>query len=127
MLQKFKSRKFLMALLSVILGVLGMLGVADGTIETVSSIALIIIPVVVYIVTEGKIDAAAVNKVIAAASGIVDIISDKVIPETNAKESATIAENKTESKVIAETLEADEAEAKDKEEDPEEEEESEVL
>ena len=76
MLAKFKSRKFLMALVSVIMGVLGMAGVADGTIEVVSSIALILIPVVTYIVTEGKIDAAAVDKIVEAVGEIVDTIQD---------------------------------------------------
>lgn len=76
MLAKFKSRKFLMALVSVIVGVLGMAGVADGTIEVVSSIALILIPVVTYIVTEGKIDAAAVGKILDAAEKVIDTIQD---------------------------------------------------
>lgn len=75
MLEKLKSRKFLMALLSVILGVLGMLGVADGTIEMVSSIALILIPTIVYIATEGKIDAAAVNQIVTTIDGIADVIT----------------------------------------------------
>lgn len=76
MLAKFKSRKFLMALVSVIVGVLGMAGVADGTIEVVSSIALILIPVATYIVTEGKIDAAAVGKIVEAVGEIVDTVQD---------------------------------------------------
>lgn len=75
MLEKFKSRKFLMALLSVVLGVLGLFGVADGTIEMTSSIGLILIPTIVYIVTEGKIDAAAVGKIVDSADEILDIIT----------------------------------------------------
>jgi hypothetical protein len=74
MLEKFKSRKFLMALLSVVVGILTMFGIADGTVEVVSSIGLIVIPVVIYIVTEGKIDAAAVKKIIDAADDITDIV-----------------------------------------------------
>lgn len=74
MLEKFKSRKFLMAALSVIVGIMGMFGVADNTIEMVSSIALILIPIITYIVTEGKIDAAAVNQVVSSIDDIIDIL-----------------------------------------------------
>lgn len=74
MLEKFKSRKFLMATLSVIVGIMGMFGVADNTIEMVSSIALILIPIITYIITEGKIDAAAVNQVVSSIDDIIDIL-----------------------------------------------------
>lgn len=75
MLEKLKSRKFLMALLSVVLGVLSLFGVADGTVEIASSIGLILVPTIVYIVTEGKIDAAAIGKIIDSADEILDIIT----------------------------------------------------
>lgn len=74
MLEKFKSRKFLMALLSVIVGLMGMFGVADNTIEMVSSIALVLMPIITYIITEGKIDAAAVNQALSVIDDITDIL-----------------------------------------------------
>jgi hypothetical protein len=55
-MHKFLSRKFLMALLSVIIGVLTMLNVEDGLIQIISSIGLIIVPTLVYIGVEGTID-----------------------------------------------------------------------
>ena len=64
MLEKFKSRKFLMTLLSVVVGILTLFGVADDTTELVYSIGMIIIPTVVYILTEGKIDANSVKQII---------------------------------------------------------------
>ena len=61
MLQKLKSRKFLMAAASVIVGILTMFGVPDSLLALISGAALIVIPVITYIATEGKIDAAAVT------------------------------------------------------------------
>lgn len=62
MIQKLTSRKFWIAIISIIVGILGVFGVADSTIETISSLALILVPGIVYIFTEGKVDAAAVAK-----------------------------------------------------------------
>lgn len=61
MLEKLKSRKFLMAAASVIVGMLTIFGVSDSLIALISGAALIVIPVITYIFTEGKIDAAAVT------------------------------------------------------------------
>lgn len=60
MLSKLTSRKFWLAAVGVIVGVLGMLGADDNTIQLVSSVGLILIPAIIYIITEGKVDAAAV-------------------------------------------------------------------
>ncbi len=60
--EKLTSRKFWMAIITIIVGILGVFGVADTTVETVSSLALILVPGIVYIFTEGRIDAAAVAK-----------------------------------------------------------------
>lgn len=75
-----------MALVSVIVGIMGMFGVADGTIEMVSSSALILIPIIVYIVTEGKIDAAAVDQVVDAVDDITDILLGKNVESENKNE-----------------------------------------
>lgn len=80
MSEKFKnlfSRKFLMAMLSVVVGILTMFGVADGTVEVVSSIGLILIPTIIYIVTEGKIDAIAVKLITETVNEIVDVIEEE--------------------------------------------------
>ncbi len=84
MLAKFKSRKFLMALLSVILGVLTMVGVEDGIVQQVSSVAMIIIPTIVYIAVEGKIDSEGVKKVVDTIQDVVE----EIIPDE--KESINI-------------------------------------
>lgn len=58
--EKLISRKFWLAIISILTGVLGLFGVADSTIEMVSSVALILVPAIAYIFVEGKVDAAAV-------------------------------------------------------------------
>lgn len=54
MLEKLKSRKFLMAAALVIIGILTIIGVSDSLIVLISGAALIIIPVITYIFTEGR-------------------------------------------------------------------------
>lgn len=66
-----------MALLSVILGVLTMVGVDDGIVQQVSSVAMIIIPTIVYIAVEGKIDSEGVKKVVDTIQDVVE----EIIPD----------------------------------------------
>lgn len=74
MLNKLKSRKFLMTLLSVVVGVLSMFGVAEGTVEMVSSIGMVVIPSIIYVITEGKIDAANIKKITETIDKVVDVL-----------------------------------------------------
>lgn len=62
-LGKFKSRKFLTCIAGVIVGVCMMFGLDKGTIDTVSGAVVSLGSIVAYIYTEGKIDAAAVEKI----------------------------------------------------------------
>lgn len=55
-MSKYLSRKFLMALLSVVAGLLTMFNVEDSIVQLITSIGLIIVPTLVYIGVEGKID-----------------------------------------------------------------------
>lgn len=61
-MSKLTSRKFWIAIITIICGILGLFNVADGTIELVGSMLMILVPGAIYIFTEGKIDAAAVAK-----------------------------------------------------------------
>lgn len=74
MLAKLKSRKFLMAFLSTVIGVLTMFGIDDTTVQMVSSIGLIVIPSITYIITEGCLDAAAIKKITSTIEEVVDVI-----------------------------------------------------
>lgn len=67
MAKKLKSRKFWVAALSILVGILGLLGAEESLLQLLSSAGLILVPAVVYIVTEGRIDAAAVQTVDLAA------------------------------------------------------------
>ena len=69
MLSKLKnllSRKFLLALIATVGGIMGMLNCNDNTIALVTSIGASLIPSIVYIITEGKIDIAALTSTITA-------------------------------------------------------------
>lgn len=63
MKDKLTSRKFWLALISIIVGILGIFGADDNLIQSISSILLILVPAVIYIITEGRIDAAALQHI----------------------------------------------------------------
>lgn len=58
---KFKSRKFLSCVAGVVLGVCIIFGLDENAVNTIAGAITSIGSIVVYIYTEGKIDAAAVN------------------------------------------------------------------
>lgn len=104
MLEKLKSRKFLMALLSVIVGVATMIGCDDASITLISGIGLIVIPTIIYIVTEGKVDMAAVNKIVDTASQIVDLVegsddTEETTSETTEETTEEVVEETTTTEV----------------------------
>ena len=74
LVKKFTSRKFLVSLVSTICGVLGMMNVADDTIGLIGSILMIIVPNVIYIITEGSIDKAGVKNML---NSIADLLDNK--------------------------------------------------
>ncbi len=74
LVKKFASRKFLVSLVSTICGVLGMMNVADDTIGLVGSMLMIIIPNVMYIITEGSIDRESVKNMV---NSIADLLNEK--------------------------------------------------
>ena len=80
LIKKFASRKFIAAFVSTICGILGMCNVADNTIGFVGSILMIIVPNVVYIITEGTIDREGVKNML---EDIVDVFEDTDDSATN--------------------------------------------
>lgn len=56
---KLTSRKFWVTLISLLTGIAQLLGADGDLVSTVSGIALSLIPVVIYVISEGRIDAAA--------------------------------------------------------------------
>lgn len=74
--KKFASRKFLLALIATIAGVVAMCGVPDGVVEAVSAALTALIPTVIYIITEGRIDAAAVGQIAGAVQDVAESVAD---------------------------------------------------
>ena len=62
-LNKFKSRKFLTCIAGIIMGLCMVFGLDEGTVTTISGAVTSVMSIVVYIYSEGKIDAAAVDKI----------------------------------------------------------------
>ena len=72
--QKLMSRKFLIAAVTVIAGIAGMCGADDSIVETVSGALMALIPCIIYIATEGKIDATAIGQIAGAVEDIAESI-----------------------------------------------------
>ena len=63
LLNKLKSRKFLSCVAGVVLGICMIFGLDSNAVNTISGAITSLASVVIYIYTEGKIDAAAVDKI----------------------------------------------------------------
>lgn len=74
-LKKFKSRKLWAALIGVLMGVAMIFGIDPNVAETVSGAVVAVVSVVAYIVTEGKIDAAAVGDAAQKVQDAVDAVA----------------------------------------------------
>ena len=73
-LTKFKSRKFLTCIAGLVMGVCMVFGLDEGTVNTIAGAVLALVSAATYIYTEGKIDAAAVEKI----KGAVDEVKDTI-------------------------------------------------
>lgn len=62
-LNKLSSRKFLTCIAGVVMGTCMVFGLDQGTIDTISGAIVAVSSIVMYIYTEGKIDAEAVDKI----------------------------------------------------------------
>lgn len=62
--KKLSSRKLWAAIVGVVMGLAMVFGLDENTISTVSGAVVAVVSVISYIVTEGKIDAAAVKKAV---------------------------------------------------------------
>ena len=77
MVKKLTSRKFLLAVVCVVIGTLVLFKVDTEAIEELIGGALAVISAATYIVSEGKIDAAAAGK-LADAAGEVTSAAEKI-------------------------------------------------
>lgn len=60
--QKLSSRKLWASLVGVVVGLAMVFGLDEGVINTVAGAIVSVMSVITYIITEGKVDAAAVGK-----------------------------------------------------------------
>jgi hypothetical protein len=67
---KFGSRKFLLALMSIIVGIVTIVTNDDALVQIVAQVGGILIPLIVYIVTEGVID---VKRILQSSMDISDL------------------------------------------------------
>ncbi len=72
---KLTSRKFWITLVSVIAGIAQLLGADGNLVSTVSGAILAAVPAVIYVITEGKIDAEGVKKLASSLSDSLDVIA----------------------------------------------------
>ena len=73
-LAKLTSRKFLTCIAGIILGVCMTFGLDEGTVNIIAGAVTSIASVAIYIYSEGKIDAAAVEKLKDTAGQVSDAI-----------------------------------------------------
>lgn len=86
MLEKFTSRKFIIAVLTIVAGVATALTEVGGEIGAICGIVAAIIAAAVYIITEGNIDAKAVQLITEATESVVEYFDDE--EETDAENNA---------------------------------------
>ena len=70
LIKKLTSRKFIVSVISLISGIALLFGADTDTVDTISAALLILLPSLIYCVTEGKIDASAIKSLNDALSGI---------------------------------------------------------
>ena len=73
-LKKITSRKFLSCVAGVVLGVCMIFGLDENVVNVIAGAITSLSSVIIYIYTEGKIDAAAVQKVQDTAEKVTDAI-----------------------------------------------------
>ena len=72
---KLTSRKFWVTLIGVACGIACLFGADSRSVELISGALLTLVPTVVYIITEGKIDAQSAKKIASSVSDALDVLS----------------------------------------------------
>lgn len=75
--QKLSSRKLWTAAVGVIMGLAMVFGLDEGTISTVAGAVTSLASIIIYIITEGRIDAAAVGQAAIDIETILDELCDE--------------------------------------------------
>lgn len=72
--KKITSRKFLSCIAGVVLGVCMIFGLDEGVVNTIAGAITSLASVAIYIYTEGKIDAAAVDGIKTTVDKVIDVV-----------------------------------------------------
>ncbi len=88
--RKLSSRKLWACLLGVGVGIAVAFGVDGDTISTVAGAVTSLVSIITYVITEGKIDAAAVNQAYEDADIIIDAVAEALADECEAEAEAEI-------------------------------------
>lgn len=73
--QKLSSRKLWAAIAGLVMGLSMVFGLDEGTISTVSGAVVSVASVIAYIITEGRVDAAAVGGAVEKVQGAIEAVS----------------------------------------------------
>ncbi len=73
---KLKSRKLWTALAGLAAGIAVVFGISESAVHTIAGAAVAITSVVAYIVTEGRIDAAALTKLTPELKELLELLAD---------------------------------------------------
>lgn len=76
--RKLSSRKLWAALAGIVTGLAMVFGLDEGTISSVAGAVVSVSSVVVYIITEGKVDAESVKKAVEDTEKAVEAVKDEV-------------------------------------------------
>ncbi len=79
-IRKISSRKFLAALAGLVMGLAMVFGLDEGIMTTVSGALTAVASVVAYIVSEGRVDAAAVGEAVEQVQDAVESVTDEEEP-----------------------------------------------
>lgn len=75
--RKLSSRKLWAAIVGVLIGLASIFGLDEGVVSTVSGAVVSAASVIIYIVTEGKIDAESVKNAAEDVQGAVEAVQDE--------------------------------------------------
>lgn len=78
-MSKFTSRKFLSMIAGVIMGLALAFGLDEGTMSTVAGAVVSLVSVITYVITEGKVDAAAVGQAAKQLEDLCNALNDTTL------------------------------------------------
>lgn len=77
LIRKLTSRKFIVAMISVIVGIITIVFGKNEGVEAIAGAAMVIIPAIVYCIMEGKVDSESVKQITQATADAADKLGVK--------------------------------------------------